>query len=55
MTGLVGTLVLAHHALVAALPFVVPTLVITLVVAVMAVRDRRRGDADEDRETQHPG
>ncbi len=41
-TTLVGTVVLAHHALVAALPFVVPTVLITLIVVVMAVRDRRR-------------
>jgi hypothetical protein len=43
-----GEIVLAHHAIVAALPFVVPTMVITLLVVVMAVRDRRRGDDDPE-------
>jgi hypothetical protein len=43
----VTTVVLAHHSIIAALPFVVPTLVITLTVAVMAVRDRRRDDSRE--------
>ena len=33
---------LAHHMLVAALPFFGPMLVIGAVIAVMAVRDRRR-------------
>jgi hypothetical protein len=42
----VTTTVLAHHSIIAALPFVVPTLVITLTVVVMAVRDRR----DDSRE-----
>ena len=42
MTG-----VLAHHSIIAALPFVLPTLVITLTVVVMAVRDRRRDDSGE--------
>jgi hypothetical protein len=42
----VPTMVLAHHPIVAALPFLVPTLLITLMVVVMAVRDRRRGDPD---------
>ncbi len=37
-----GTVVLAHHPLVAALPFVVPTVLITLIVVVMVIRDRRR-------------
>lgn len=53
-----GEVVLAHHAIVAALPFVVPTLVITLMVVVMAVRDRRRDDQSEggmQSEDQRPG
>ncbi|MGH4024408.1 MAG: hypothetical protein ACRDRV_07460 [Pseudonocardiaceae bacterium] len=45
-----ATVVLAHHSLIAALPFALPTLVITLTVVVMAVRDRRRGDEDSDGE-----
>ncbi|MGH3930807.1 MAG: hypothetical protein ACRDTF_12600 [Pseudonocardiaceae bacterium] len=52
------TMVLAHHPIVAALPFVVPTLVITLMVVVMAVRDRRRDDQSEGGaqiEDQRPG
>jgi cytochrome c-type biogenesis protein CcmH/NrfF len=56
VTNIVGTtVVLAHHSLVAALPFVVPTLLITLMVVVMAVRDRRRDDHGEEREAQRPG
>ncbi|MDQ3762014.1 MAG: hypothetical protein M3460_10055 [Actinomycetota bacterium] len=39
-----GQLVLAHHALIAAIPFLVPTLLITLTVAVMALQDRRPSD-----------
>jgi hypothetical protein len=35
---------LAHHMLVAALPFFGPMLVIGAVIAVMALRDRHRGD-----------
>ena len=46
MTGLAAALAppLAHHMLVAALPFFGPMLVIGAVIAVMAVRDRRGGD-----------
>ncbi|MGQ0778566.1 MAG: hypothetical protein ACT4NY_29835 [Pseudonocardiales bacterium] len=58
MTVLVGDVVLAHHPIVAALPFVVPTLVITLLVVAMAVRDRRRDDQSEgsaQTEDQRPG
>lgn len=35
---------LAHHPLVLALPFVIPVLVLTLGVLVLAVRERRRRD-----------
>jgi hypothetical protein len=38
-----GEVVLAHHMILAAVPFLVPTLVITLTVVVMAIQDRRRG------------
>lgn len=48
MRLLAGEVVLAHHPIVAALPFVVPTLVITLLVVVMAVRDRRSDDHVQD-------
>jgi hypothetical protein len=33
---------LAHHALVVALPFVIPVLALTLGVAALAFRERRR-------------
>ncbi len=46
MRAVSGEVVLAHQAIVAALPFLVPTLVITLMVVVMAVRDR--GDHIQD-------
>ena len=39
---------LAHHALVAALPFVVPMLVIVGGLLVMAARDRIGGGANGD-------
>lgn len=44
MTALIAAVAppLAHHALVAALPFFGPMLVIGVVIAVMAMRDRRR-------------
>ena len=35
-------ILLAHHPLVASLPFVVPVLVLTAGVAVLAFRERRR-------------
>ncbi|MGH3942920.1 MAG: hypothetical protein ACRDTG_30720 [Pseudonocardiaceae bacterium] len=50
MRVLADEVVLAHHPIIAALPFVVPTLVITLLVVVMAVRDRRRHDPLQDKE-----
>ncbi|MGH3899412.1 MAG: hypothetical protein ACRDTA_14465 [Pseudonocardiaceae bacterium] len=34
--------VLAHHPIIAAVPFLVPMLVITLMMVVITVRDRRR-------------
>lgn len=39
---------LAHHPLVTALPLVVPAVVMALLLVGVVVRDRRRGDADED-------
>lgn len=36
------TVVLAHHPIVAAVPFVLPALVITVMMVVITVRDRRR-------------
>ena len=44
------TVVLAHHSIIAALPFALPTLVITLTVVVMALRDRHRGNEASDGE-----
>jgi hypothetical protein len=38
-----GEVVLAHHAIIEAMPFLVPMVVITLMLVVMAVLDRRRG------------
>jgi hypothetical protein len=38
-----GEVVLAHHAIVVAVPFLVPMLVITVMMVVIAVQDRRRG------------
>ncbi len=38
---------LAHHAIVVALPFVVPVLALTLGVAVLALRERRRREREE--------
>lgn len=35
--------VLAHHAIIAAVPFLVPMLVITLMMVGLAVRDRHSG------------
>ncbi len=44
MTALVtAEAVLAHHTILEAVPFLVPMLVITLMMVVMAVQDRRRG------------
>jgi cytochrome c-type biogenesis protein CcmH/NrfF len=37
---------LAHHALLIALPFVVPVLALTLGVAVLAFRERRRRERE---------
>jgi hypothetical protein len=34
--------VIAHHALVTAIPFVVPMLVVVIGVAVLSIRDRRQ-------------
>lgn len=39
------TVVLAHHPFVAAVPFVIPALVITVMMVVITVRDRRRDDS----------
>ncbi|HEY2766339.1 MAG TPA: hypothetical protein VGJ13_20360 [Pseudonocardiaceae bacterium] len=52
---LAGEVVLAHHMIIAAIPFLVPTAVITTMVAVMAVRDRHRGEDDQDRNRAHYG
>jgi len=38
--------VLAHHALLLAIPAFVPAIVVAGVVIVVATRDRRRGDAE---------
>ncbi len=38
-----GEAVLAHHAIIEAVPFLVPMLVITLMMVVIAVRDRHGG------------
>ncbi|MGH3976405.1 MAG: hypothetical protein ACRDS9_24265 [Pseudonocardiaceae bacterium] len=38
-----GEVVLAHHPLIATVPLLVPMLVITVMMVVIAVRDRRRG------------
>jgi membrane protein DedA with SNARE-associated domain len=38
---------LAHHALLIALPFVVPVLVLTLGVAALAFRERRRRERED--------
>lgn len=43
------TLPLAHHMLVAALPFFGPMLIIAGVLTVMAVRDRRRQRRERSR------
>ncbi|HEY6425456.1 MAG TPA: hypothetical protein VIY28_19875 [Pseudonocardiaceae bacterium] len=42
-----AAVVLAHHMILAAVPFLVPTLVITVLVAVMAIQDRRSGKGRE--------
>ena len=43
MTAVVtGEVVLAHHAVVESVPFLVPMLVITLMMVAIAVRDRTR-------------
>ncbi|MGH3903061.1 MAG: hypothetical protein ACRDTE_02505 [Pseudonocardiaceae bacterium] len=47
MTTLATTVVLAHHPIIAAVPFVVPALVITLMMVAITVRDRRRDDPRE--------
>ncbi len=38
-----GEVVLAHHSIIAAVPFLVPMLVITLMMVVIGVRDRCGG------------
>lgn len=40
---LAGQAVLAHHALIEVVPFMVPALVVALTVLVLAIQDRRRG------------
>jgi hypothetical protein len=45
--------VIAHHALLLAIPAFVPAIVVAGVVIVVATRDRRRGDGEAHRE--HPG
>ncbi|MGH3836773.1 MAG: hypothetical protein ACRDSF_13900 [Pseudonocardiaceae bacterium] len=40
--AIAGEVVLAHHPFIAAVPVLVPMLVITLMMVVIAVRDRRR-------------
>lgn len=37
--------VLAHHAIIAALPFVLPAVLITASMVGLAIRDRRRDDS----------
>ena len=39
---------LADHPLLFAVPVLVPTLVVVVLVALVIVRDRRRGDRDDD-------
>lgn len=38
----VGEIVLAHHAILASVPFLMPTLIITGTILVMIIQDRRR-------------
>jgi hypothetical protein len=45
---------LAHHALVIAIPFVFPVLIVVAMVAVIAYRDRHRTD-DDELDEQEPG
>jgi len=45
--------VIAHHALLLAIPAFVPAIVVAGVVIVVATRDRRRGDGEAHGE--HPG
>lgn len=39
-------ILVAHHSLLIALPFVVPALTLTLGVLLLALRERRRADSD---------
>lgn len=39
---------LADHPLVFAIPVLIPTFVVVVMVAAVVIRDRRRGDVDED-------
>ncbi len=41
--ALAAQVVLAHHALIESVPFLVPVLVVTLTVITLAIHDRRRG------------
>ena len=43
----VAQIVLAHHPLVTALPFVVPALIVAALVVAIVVRDRRGGGSEE--------
>jgi hypothetical protein len=45
--------VLAHHALLLAIPAFVPAIVVAGVVIVVATRDRRRGNPEAH--SEHPG
>jgi hypothetical protein len=43
-----GDLVLADHPILFAIPVLVPTFVVVLLVVLVVVRDRRRGEPDDE-------
>lgn len=49
MTVTAATQLVAHHALLLALPALAPAVVLVAVIIIVAVRDRRRGDSADGR------
>ena len=52
MMAVAGEVVLADHTIIEVVPFLVPMVVITLMLVVMAVQDRRRGRDPRGRDSR---
>lgn len=49
-----GPLILAHHPIVLALPFLLPVLLVVTMVAVVAWRDRHRAEPPDESASDEP-